>query len=119
MKQEEQKFYENIHEKYWGNYSDSEEIAKVSSPRLLKSKTLIKKVSPRNVLNLGFESVKVARYLTSGIITLNAENYILVDIDQNSVTKAKEAGFNAFSIDLSQDNLPFPDNKFDSYIWVS
>lgn len=52
MKQEEQKFYESIHEKLWGNYGNSDEIALVSLPRLLKCKTLIEKVKPRKMLNL-------------------------------------------------------------------
>ncbi|WMT44431.1 MAG: class I SAM-dependent methyltransferase [Cuniculiplasma divulgatum] len=112
MKQEEQKFYENIHEKFWGNYGNSDEIALVSLPRLLKCKTLIEKVKPRKMLNLGFESVEVARFLTSEI-ELHPENYILVDIDRMSVTKAKDAGFKSISLDLSHEILPFSDNHFD------
>lgn len=112
MKQEEQKFYENIHEKFWGNYSDSEEIALASFPRLLKCKTLIEKVNPRSILNLGFESLAVARFLTSEI-DLNPEDYTLVDIDRMSVTKARDAGFESISLDLSNEILPFSDNHFD------
>ena len=113
MNQDERDFYEKIHNKFWGNYGDSGEIALVSFPRLLKCKTLIEKVNPRNMLNLGFESVNVARFLTSELIELNPEDYILVDIDRMSVIKAKDAGFKSISLDVSREILPFSNNHFD------
>jgi SAM-dependent methyltransferase len=106
----EKDFYEQIHRKFWGNYRESGEIAKVSIPRLLAAKKIIMEANPKRVLNVGFESATVASSLLFG---LNVEEYFLVDIDANSIMKAKDVGFKAVTIDVSRDPLPFPDGHFD------
>ncbi len=113
MKAPNQSFYEEIHDKYWKSNSDDSEAKSLFSDRIEKSKSLITPMKARKVLNVGFESVKVAAYLVSDF---ELEEYILVDIDENLCRIPDELstkGYRSINMDVSAQNIPFDDDYFD------
>lgn len=113
MKKDSQTFYEHIHKEYWKQNNNDEEFGSIFSDRIEKSKQLISAEKPKKVLNIGFESIKVASYIVSGS---DFEECILADIDENLCNISEEfttRGFKSLNIDVSSDMIPFKNDYFD------
>ena len=113
MKKESQAFYEHIHKEYWNLNVDEEKFEPMFSDRVIKSRFLISALRPKKILNVGFESIKIASFIVSDF---DFEEYVLIDIDENLCDIPKEfsvKGYRALNIDVSSDKLPFPNNYFD------
>ena len=101
-------FYEEVHRSY---YPESDKaIASVAQDRLNKCRLVLRDMSFRSILNVGFESIAAANYLVSG---RHIDRYCLVDIDKTVVERAIGDGFESFVTNVDVDPLPFDDEAFD------
>lgn len=85
-------------------------ISEISGGRLSKVKSFISDIDFHYVLNVGFESASIARYIISDRTVVR---HCLVDIDQTVAAQARLDGLEGIALNVDVAGLPFETESFD------
>ncbi len=102
-----ERFYETLHQSYFPLRDSSHHFLR--SDRFRKCLSLLERVRPKELLEIGFEDPVLSRTMAEHL----GCNYVGIDISPTSVTEAQRIGLNALKLDVSSDVLPFEDSVFD------
>lgn len=102
-----QEFYETAHTDWWPARTESSGAV---PDRVNRVERLLRRLTPGNVLDIGFEDLHQVKWLSS---IFPESCCTFVDVDRSRVRLAEEAGFQASACDVSSEVLPFHPDTFD------